>query len=138
MRSHKRIIIIFMLHPRAARGPLKPVHLSRELQWWQEPNTTHLLKNASHHRRWPSQAKQIKGIIGHTPLLYCLRVALDKEALTFHLAVCQAGTAIRLDIGQEIAPIPRRTTTRSRVIQMDVRDTCTIPPWKRFPLVRLS
>ena len=49
-------------------------------------------------------------------------------APTFHLAVCHAGTATRLAIGQGIAPIPRRTTTRSRVIQMDVRDMCTIPP----------
>ena len=92
---------------------------------------------------WPpqkkaSQAKHIKGIVGHTPLLYRLRVALDKVAPTFHLAVCHAGTITRLAIGQAIAPIPRRTITKSRVIQMDVRDTCTIPPWKRFPLVRLS
>ena len=50
-----------MLHPRAARRPLKPVHLNRELQWWQEPNITHLLQNTGHLRRRPSQAKQIRG-----------------------------------------------------------------------------
>ena len=65
-----------------------------------------------------------------------LRVALDKAAPTFHLAVCHARTATRLAIGQEIALIPRRTTIRSRAIQMDVRDMCTIPPWKRFHLVK--
>ena len=70
-------------------------------------------------------------------MLY-LRVALDKAAPTFHLVVCHAGTVTRRVIGQEIALILRRTTTRSKATQMDVRDTCTIPPWKRFPLVKLS
>ena len=137
MRSHKRIRIIFMLHRRAARGPLKPVHLSRELQWWQEPNTAHLLQNTGHLRRRHRPVRTRKCIARPTLLPY-QRVAMDREAPMFHLAVCHARTATRLAIGQEMALIPRRTTTRSRAIQMDIRDTCTIPPWKRFPLVRLS
>ena len=67
-----------MLHLRAVGGPLKPVHLSRELQWWQEPNTAHLLQNTGHLRGRPNQATQIKGIVEHTLLLYCLGVVQDK------------------------------------------------------------
>jgi len=63
---------------------------------------------------------------------------MGKEALTFHLAICHARIATRLAIGQEIVHIPGRTTTRSRAIPVDVRDMCTIPPWKRFPLVKWS
>ena len=61
MRSHKRIIIIFMLHPRAARGTLKLVHLSKELQWWQEPNTAHLLQNTNHLRKKAQRSQANKG-----------------------------------------------------------------------------
>ena len=87
-----------MLHPRSTRGPLKPVHLSRELQWWQEPNTAHLLQNTSHLRRRPSQAKQLKGIIGHTLLLYRLRVVQDKVTRRNHLTINHVSIATRLVI----------------------------------------
>ena len=137
MCSHKRIIIIFMLHPRAARGPLKLVHLSRELQWWQEPNTTHLLQNTSHLRRRPSQAKEIRGIIGHTLLLYRLRVVQDKTTRRHHLIINHVSIATRLVIGRGSALTPRRTI-RSQQLQMHARGMCITPPWKRFPLERLS
>jgi len=88
-----------MLHPRAARGPLKPVHLSRELQWWQEHNTTHLLQNTSHLRRRPSQAKQIKGIVEHILLLYHLRVVQDKVTQRHRLTINPVSIATRLVIG---------------------------------------
>ena len=88
-----------MLHPRAARGPLKLVHLNKELQWWQELNTAHLLQNNGHLRRRPSQAKQIKGIVGHTLLLYRLRVVQDKVTRRHRLTINHVSIAIRLVIG---------------------------------------
>ena len=116
---------------------MKQVYLSQKLLLPRDLSFALPLQSIDHLKRRHRPVRTRKCIARPTLLPY-QRVAMDKEAPTFHLAVCHAGTATRLAIGQEIALIPRRTTTRSRAIQMDVRDTCTIPPWKRFCLVRLS
>ena len=137
MHKPKRIITTSIQHPRIARELLKQVHLSPKLLPPGDPSSALSLQSIDHPRRRRSLARTRRYIVRPSPLPY-LRVALDKVAPTFHLAVCHARTITRLAIGQEIALIPRRTTTRSKATQMDVRDMCTIPPWKRFPLVKLS
>ena len=116
---------------------MKQVYLSQKLLPLWDPSFALLLQSIGHLKRRHRPVRTRKCIARPTLLPY-QRVAMDKEAPTFHLAVCHARTATRLAIGQEIALIPKRTTTRSKATQMDVRDMCTIPPWKRFPLVKLS
>ena len=137
MHKPKRIITTSIQHPRIARELLKQVCLSQKLPPLCDPSFAFPLRSIDHLRSRHSLVRTSKYIARLILLLY-LRVALDKVSPMFHLAVCHAGTVIRLAIRQEIALIPKRTTTRSRAIQMDIRDMCTIPPWKRFPLVRLS
>jgi len=103
----------------------------------QDPSSALQLQSLDHPRRRHSQVRTSKYTARLILLLY-LRVALDRVAPMFHLMVCHVGTATRLAIGQEIVHIPGRTTTRSRTIPVDVKDMCTIPPWKRFPLVKWS
>ena len=116
---------------------MKQERLSQKLLLLRDLSFAHPLQSIDHLRRRHRPVRTRKCIVWPTLLPY-QRVAMEKEAPTFHLAVCHARTATRLAIGQEMALIPRRTTTRSRAIQMDIRDMCTIPPWKRFPLMKLS